>query len=299
MKIIFSLWTKPLTALNNTLGFNSLDDFFNSLVFSVNVAKRNYDNIHFYTDEYGLELIEPYKDQLPFTEIHCVLNEIDWVPVQWWAYPKMYVYSLQNEPFMHLDNDAYLWEPIPQKLINTHDFICQSYENFEEECHWFYYGGIEFYKDHIPKDIVDIETYHYAINAGIFGAFNEKGLKLFESQYNECYKSAKSILKDEEIVEFIDWDDLRNWDAFLWNVIMEQTYSYIYAIQNKFQILTLLSQDIKFTHLLAGSKRNPDVIKKVTKRVKDNNFEPLIKPLINLNDETIIKKDKKDNTKDI
>ena len=80
---------------------------------------------------------------------------------------------------------------------------------------------------------------------------------------------------------------------------MEQTYSYIYAIQNKFQILTLLSQDIKFTHLLAGSKRNPDVIKKVTKRVKDNNFEPLIKPLINLNDETIIKKDKKDNTKDI
>ena len=274
MKIVYSLWTKPLTALDNALGFNTLDDFFHSLIFSVNIAKNNYDNIHFYTDKHGLKLIEPYKNKLPFTKIHCVLDEIDWVPSQWWAYPKIYVYGLQNEPFMHIDNDAYLWDTIPQELIDTHDFICQNYENFEEECHNFYYGGIDFYKEYIPKDISNIKKYHFATNAGIYGAFNEKGIKLFHSMYEESYKSAKAVLQDKKIVDFIDWNDLRNWDAFLWNVIMEQTYGYVYAVKNQLRILTLLNHDIKWTHLIAGAKRNEKVIKKVRKRVSTNNYIP-------------------------
>lgn len=274
MKIVYSLWTKPLTVNDNTLGFNSLDDFFHSLIFSVNIAKNNYNNIHFYTDKHGLELIEPYKDKLPFTKIHCVLDEINWVPSQWWAYPKIYVYGLQDEPFMHIDNDAYLWDAIPQKLIDTHDFICQNYEDLTYECYSFYQGGIDLYKKHIPQSFDDIDKYHFAMNAGIFGALNEKGLNVFKSLYEESHKSAKSVLQDKKLMDFIDWDDYRNWDAFSWNITMEQAYPFLYAVKNQIKILTIMNHDIKWTHLLAGSKRNKKVINKVKKRVKTKNFTP-------------------------
>lgn len=274
MKIVYSLWTKPLRTHFNTLGFDTLDDFFTSFIFSVNVSKRNYDNIHFYTDEYGLKLIEPYKDQLPFTKIHCILDELDWIPVQWWAYPKLYIYSLQKEPFMHLDNDAYLWDRLDQDLIDNHDFVCQSYEDHRLKEYYFYREGLEFYKDHIPPIMLNTDKYFMATNAGVYGAFNQKGFDLFTALHEEGYKSAKSVLNDKRIVDFVDWNDLRNWDAFLLNVVMEQTYSYIYAKENNLRILQLLMTPTRFTHLLSAAKRNKDRMDKVRTRLINKHFEP-------------------------
>ena len=66
LNVIYSLWTKPYRELGNTLGFDSIEDFVNSLILSVNVSKQHYNNIHFYTDKTGMEIIKPYMDQLPF-----------------------------------------------------------------------------------------------------------------------------------------------------------------------------------------------------------------------------------------
>ena len=45
LNVIYSLWTKPYRELGNTLGFDSIEDFVNSLILSVNVSKQHYNNL--------------------------------------------------------------------------------------------------------------------------------------------------------------------------------------------------------------------------------------------------------------
>ena len=92
-----SLWTKPCLE-GKAHGFNTIENMIDSLILSVNVAKKHYPEIHFYTDKLGYEWITPYLDQLPFTKIEICLDDLNWVPDVYWSFVKVHVYSLQKEP---------------------------------------------------------------------------------------------------------------------------------------------------------------------------------------------------------
>lgn len=275
IKVIYSLWTKPLICNDDNLGFNTIEDFISSLILTVNVTRQNYENIHFYTDEYGMELIKPHLKELPFTEIHVILDNLNWVPSQWWAFPKMYVYGLQKTPFIHIDNDAFLWDKITIKDFIDNDVVCQHLEDFKWEGHNFYYDAIKFYKKHINKEMTKTRKYHYAMNAGVFGALNERGVELFSSLYRHALKSAKSVLQDKWICKkVINFDNMKDWHAFLWNLITEQAYANYYCEKYNLKILQILNTKTRFTHLLAGAKRNIHNINKIEQRVLNKNWKP-------------------------
>ena len=90
---------------------------------------------------------------------------------------------------------------------------------------------------------------------------------MFKELSKNAKKVAETVLKDKYLLDFIDWKDLRNWDAFLYNVLMEQYYPYTYCIDNRLNILKLLETDLPFTHLISAAKRNNDKMEKVKKRV--------------------------------
>jgi hypothetical protein len=46
------------------------------------------------------------------TELDC----LDGVDPAWWALGKLIAYSLQDEPFLHIDTDVFLWKPLPREL---------------------------------------------------------------------------------------------------------------------------------------------------------------------------------------
>ena len=270
-KIIYSLWTKPFIDKGSALGFNSLEDFFTSFILSVNVARQHYPNIHFYTDDYGVEFIEPYKNELNFTQVHNVLNEMDWLPVQWWAFPKLYVYSLQKEPFMHLDNDVYFWDKIPDNVKNEYDIICQGDELGIDHNYCYYdpYTSLEF---HLPE-LLDFSKYKTALNAGTYGAFNKKGLNMFYDLYKTGIKVAKNILNDKYLKDNLDWDNTHNYHLVGLNMLIEQYYACIYSQLNNLKIYKIINGDwsakeLKYTHLIADAKRNPEMMEKLYKRVK-------------------------------
>ena len=52
--------------------------------------------------------------KLPYTDIIIQYDNLT-CPEPHWAYPKLLTYSLQKEPFIHVDGDVYL----PNKLDNT------------------------------------------------------------------------------------------------------------------------------------------------------------------------------------
>ena len=110
MKIIQSFWTKPLFADEQNIYQNRYNGgWINyrycllSMAYSCLTISKVYPELEIYTDDYGLQLLGE-ELCLPYKVFHADLNAIDLDPALW-AYAKMFTYSLQQESFLHVDNE--------------------------------------------------------------------------------------------------------------------------------------------------------------------------------------------------
>lgn len=82
------------------------------------------------TDDQGAEfLVELLK--LPYAKVSTQLNALqDLAPYQphIWSFGKVYAYTLQQEPFLHLDGDVFLWKPFPDDMLRQ-PIVVQQLEN--------------------------------------------------------------------------------------------------------------------------------------------------------------------------
>lgn len=266
MNILMSLWTKPCTN-GKAHGYSTVENMVNSIILSSNVIKKKYDNIIFYTDKLGYEWIEPFLDQLPFSKIEVVMDEINWLDDNYWSLGKMYVYSLQKEPFLHIDNDVFIWEKFTDEMLSK-DFLFQEIEKFGDKLFNFYDKGLKIYGLAIPKEI---EVLNAAFNCGIFGCLTQEGLKIIQDYYDIGYK----FVKKTKVIPNIDKEAIS--ERALASVIIEQVFIYSLVVKNNLTY-SLLSDDnykykIKYTHQIASSKRNPIVEQKIRERIYFKHFE--------------------------
>lgn len=130
-------------------------------------------------------------------ENNLIFNNIEKIPKlninsRLWSIPKLYVASMQNEPFLHLDGDVFLkkWE-----LKELPEFIVQNQEWwFSEKGHHWFYGFCSFlYRigaHDIASDIYDlskkckIDIYNF----GIFGGTSKNIPKVCLDVFNMCQK---------------------------------------------------------------------------------------------------------------
>jgi hypothetical protein len=256
MNIVMSLWTKPLRC-GNSIGYNNVKEMMESLVVSANVAKKNYNEIHFYTDKYGEELIQPYLKYLPFTKIEVCLDELEWLNEEYWSLSKLYVYKLQKEPFIHIDNDVFLWDVIPNRFLER-DMFFQEIESFEHEFFRnFYLKGIELYDKDIPKEITISDG---AFNCGVFACCNEKSLELMQ----KYYKISKNFILKLKSYKSNTYDDGAN--RGLATVVLEQLFIYSLVKSNNINFDVFLYPnkiDFKYSHFLSHNKRNPKIVRRI------------------------------------
>jgi len=263
-----SLWTKPCTD-KKVHGFNSVEAMIESLILSANVANKHYSEIHFYTDQLGYEWITPYLDQLPFTKIEICLDDLNWVPDVYWSFIKVYVYSLQKEPFIHIDNDVFLWDSIPEFILKNKDFVFQETEPMTWSEYDFYYKGLKIYSHAIHKDL---NIQDHAVNCGVFAALTDSALMLLK----DYYKYGEYFVKNADLKPGIDDEDIHK--RWLASVIIEQVYIYTLIIQNKLKWDTILSEDrssyrMRYSHMVAHSKRQEIVERKIKERVMLKNWD--------------------------
>ena len=268
IKIIHTLWTKPHFDRDDNFGFDKIETFFNSLILSVNAARQNYNNVILYTDTPGLKLLEPYMNQLPYSKVYNVLDELDSVPIFLWAFPKIYVYSLQLEPFLHIDNDFYLWDNI-ENYQNNADIICQNKENYVKD-------RIVFpHYTHALKTIGHLFPFSYnypdsfALNAGIYGALNEKGLEMFKQMYLDASIILQKIknVSPNEIDKYIK-------DSKSINCLIEQAFGGNYISNRQFDIAIAEDlEDFKFTHLMGHLKLSSVEINRLDWRIKNKEYK--------------------------
>ena len=75
-----------------------------------------YGNITLFANSQAADLLID-KLQLPYTEVNLAHNKLTLIHPNLWALPKIYTYSLQEHPFLHIDGDVFLFEPFNPNLF--------------------------------------------------------------------------------------------------------------------------------------------------------------------------------------
>ncbi|MBD2705004.1 hypothetical protein IC229_30525 [Spirosoma sp. BT702] len=117
------------------------------------------------TDDIGAELAS--RLQLPYSSIKTNLEAVKHESYLWVS-NKLYTYSIQNEPFIHLDTDAYLFNQVDRRLL-TASLTAQNFEYDHDNYIQAYQDILTHFKyvpDWICKDAYGRLT---AINAGFIG----------------------------------------------------------------------------------------------------------------------------------
>jgi hypothetical protein len=166
-KAVFSYFN-PDESFGNRCGFKKYSDFLFTTALSVLCASRHFKEVQFISSDWGLDVIKQFN--LPITSYSNKLNEMKSISRYFWAYGKLLAYNEQTVPFVHLDNDVFLWEPLPDRVLKAR--LCfQSREPFNKPG-YHYYDLLKrcwVKAPGRPQDIVDNEVTDYAYNCGICG----------------------------------------------------------------------------------------------------------------------------------
>ena len=117
MRAVWSFWSKPYFSQK---GGKWLSHYHHLLGWglSLSSAARHYPDTVLITDKPGKSLLVD-KLGLPFKEVSTELEQLNQADPGWWALGKLLAYTLQNQPFVHIDTDVFLWKPLPEILLQA------------------------------------------------------------------------------------------------------------------------------------------------------------------------------------
>lgn len=186
---------------------------------------------------YPVELITDTKGKdifvekigLPFQKTRIDLEKIDY-PTELWAIAKIIAYNLQTEPFLHIDNDIFIWSELPEHIIKS-NLVVQSIEEGFNHNRQYVYDITNKFK-YIPSSILDQKknkTNIDSINAGIIGGNNLNFIKEYSREAINFIEQNRSCLQN-----------ITNIKGF--NLVFEQCLFYCMAIQKNEKITCLLDK---------------------------------------------------------
>lgn len=125
--MIQSFWSKPVIEAASSRtdgGWLEKKYHYMSLALSCLLLRKHYGHVALVTDNGGRELLAGLLD-LPYTNVTVALDNLDHYPSEAWSLAKVYSYTLQQEPFIHVDGDVFLFEKLPPRIASA-DVIAQN-----------------------------------------------------------------------------------------------------------------------------------------------------------------------------
>ncbi|WP_445956902.1 DUF6734 family protein [Yeosuana sp.] len=237
MKIIQSFWSKPFYSNKDSSsqadrsfgGYLNQEQFWMAASLSCLTINKFYD-LELITDSHGKEILIDYL-KLPYVKVRTDLDCLENYNSALWALGKIKSYSIQNEPFLHVDNDVYIWNHFPKRFKKS-NLIAQSIERNDSEIYDDICEFIKYNSFKIPKllesYIDDRSTNRIcAYNAGIIGGCNTAFFKEFS-------KLAFDLINQNQ-------NKLQLIDAGLFNIFFEQSLFYSLAKEKKVEVQTLFN----------------------------------------------------------
>lgn len=234
--------------------------------------KQIYGKVDLYANDAAADLL--IKDlQLPYDTVHTELNSRKLPHPQLWALPKLFTYSLQNKPFLHIDGDVFVFEKFDNSLLNS-ELIGQNIEvatdyyistqNLLEE-------NFTFFPDCVKRDF-DSKIPINAVNAGILGGHNID----FFKEYTKL------------AFEYIDKNvhNFQNIPVERFNVFFEQHLFYALAQEKQVNINVLIKEiyednaydlgnfrevpfECNYIHLLGDLKRDDYACRQMATKLRE------------------------------
>lgn len=268
-----------------------------SMALSCLLLKRHFNSVSLYCNDIIGDLMTNII-KIPYDKVVITPNYMDkYAGCNLWAYPKVYTYSLQDNPFIHVDTDFFMFSS-PSTNILTSELIGQNIEYDDQMSNRntmdrLLNAGVRF-----PSWV--IEEYENnpilrVVNAGVLGGRNISFFKEYVEVINEFISDNLSILRTLS-------------DGFV-NSIYEQFFFYILAkkhqlntgyftegnyLSTTFNWLPIdwgYSPKRGYMHILAGLKRrlksyifvndylkymSPEIHKAIFHVCAENNSQPLL-----------------------
>jgi len=175
-----TLWTNKRNLLEESFGWLSPQHHLMGWALSCLKLNEHYNAVQLHTDSAGKAIL---IDQLglPYTTIFTEYDNLD-CQSYLWALPKLLTYAKQDQPFLHIDGDVMIWEPLDQTLLSQ-GLIAQNLER-----------GTEYYRSRFEPLLNELKYLPpilkrnltsrkmLAYNAGIIGGSNIDFFKRFVSQ---------------------------------------------------------------------------------------------------------------------
>jgi hypothetical protein len=274
MNAIWSFWTKPFFAARASSWHT---DWHHWLAWglSLSAASRHYQSTHLVTDDEGARVLIDDL-QLPFQSVSTALNRLDDEDPAWWSLGKIEAYRLQQEPFVHIDTDVFLWKRLPRRLENA-DVFAQNREAIGPGPTIYRPWEVEEalgYPDHgwLPEEWPSFRKHPSPSGAccGILGGQNvelirryaETALRLIRDPLNEA--AMRAFAKKEEHMVLLE--------QYL--VVMCAEYRRV-TVEYLFDELgdayhPEYAADLGYTHLASDAKRNRRIAALLERRVSED-----------------------------
>ncbi len=223
--------------------------------------KKFYPDIELVTDSNGKKLL---IDQLglPYKNVRIVLDQLNKYPEKLWAVGKLFAYSLQEEPFIHVDNDIFIWEKFSPNIEKA-ALVAQHVD--EDESHYDF--AIKHLKEHdiqfptiLSKDLAKKRRFD-ASNAGVIGGnnisfFKEYAKKAFDFIDSQLDKIDETLIGTSYAIIY---------EQYLYSALARERNIKIHHLfqgqEKKMMDLTNFMNKYgqkKYTHLYANSKFFPE-----------------------------------------
>jgi hypothetical protein len=156
MKAVYTLWSRPKP-------FKLFDA--ERWALSTHHARRLFGSISIVTDSPGASRLEELG--IEFDQVDLSLDSVEGISPDFWAAGKVVTYSLQQDPFFHLDDDVFLFGHLPDRILGA-DLFAQSPEVEGKELEYYRGSVSAFSAEDLDGFVAPIDEWA-AYNAGIFG----------------------------------------------------------------------------------------------------------------------------------
>ncbi len=266
MKIIQSFWTKPIYQEKNHGdkdrlfgGWPSQKAHLCSWILSCLTLKKFYEKVELITDERGKRLLVDLLG-LPYTNVIVALDQFNGMHPDLWAIGKIFAYSIQDQPFIHVDSDVYIGKKFENRLENAQliaqniDVNIELYKRVLAEiiCEKFFFPSFITDNPHIFEKPL-------AVNAGILGG---KNIAFFSTYTAEAFNFLKKNLDKISQVHIPSLNII--FEQFLFFYLAEglslpiSTLFEPLAPENPSPVLQIWAapERAKYVHIVSSAKQN-------------------------------------------
>ncbi len=275
MNIIQTLWSRNSpNYLSENCGWLSSEYNLMSWALSCLQLKEFYNHVTLYADSVSAKLMIDTL-RLPYTEVVCNLDKLNTYHPKLWALPKVHTYSVQEEPFLHIDGDVFIWKAFEEELLQS-QLIAQNKESatsYYESIMKLLEAGLKYFPPEIEEERKNKELI-YAYNAGVFGGTD---IPFFKEYCKKAFEFVDANLSNLGRINVVDF-----------NIFFEQYLFYCLVKKERREVAVLFSDLIDdtqytgfgdfhevphnktFLHLLGNYKKSTLVCNQMAYRLRED-----------------------------